>query len=159
MPNDNVTVSAIIKHTYTVGVQIEPSGAGTAQADLSTAVEGDTITLTVKPSKDHTLTELKVTDGSGGNVATPKATPPAPRSPKCSKTSSRGGPAPERRIGYQNHPAERNRWVVLVVQTAIPVLRTVWRKPLSASAWVSRTGSIAESTERVNFHSAAAVLR
>lgn len=71
MPNSNVTVTAVFKDLYSVTVSPTPAN-GTVTMDKSSAVEGETVKLTVKADKEYARKSLTVKNNTTGKAVTLK---------------------------------------------------------------------------------------
>ena len=71
MPGENVTVTAVFKDLYSVTVSPTPAN-GTVTMDKSSAVEGETVKLTVKADKEYARKSLTVKDNTTGKAVTLK---------------------------------------------------------------------------------------
>jgi len=64
MPAENVTADAKfeVRRSVMYGITVESSDGGTVVSDVTSANEGDRVTLTVKPDEGYTLDSLKYND-------------------------------------------------------------------------------------------------
>ena len=71
MPGENVTVTAVFKDLYYVTVSPTPAN-GTVTMDKSSAVEGETVKLTVKADKEYARKSVTVKNNTTGKAVTLK---------------------------------------------------------------------------------------